>query len=113
MDNLTVDGWCKAPGAKKPIPLEDVRFHISPDCHLALEAAEEELLLTEAPEKFLDVDLDALKLEMPPEVGLLSDCRLRVYLGPPDSRGQFHIVGHRASDSSLVYTNPVMIDQLG
>ncbi|MDX2464458.1 MAG: hypothetical protein QNK31_08120 [Porticoccus sp.] len=113
MDNLTVDGWCKVPGAENPIPLEDIRFYISPACHLELEAAEEELLKTKALEKFVDVNIDTLKLEVPSEVGLLSDCGLRVYLGPLDNRGQFHIVGHRASDNSLVYTNSVMVDQLG
>lgn len=29
------------------------------------------------------------------------------------NRGQFHIVGHRASDNGLVYTKSVMVDQLG
>lgn len=113
MDTLTIEGWCMAPGAKNPIPLEEIRFYISPACHLELEAAEEELLKTQAPEKFVDVDMDVLELEMPSEVGLLSDCRLRVYLGPLDNRGQFHIVGHRASDNGLIYTNSVMVDQLG
>lgn len=113
MDNLAVDGWCKAPGAEQPIPLEDIRFYISPACHLALEAAEEELDKTHALEKFVDVDMDVLKLEVPAEVGPLSDCRLRVYLSPLDNRGQFHIVAHRASDNGLVYTNSVMVDQLG
>jgi len=113
MDNLTVEGWCKVPGAENPIPLEEIRFYISPTCHLALEVAEEELLKTQAPEKFVDVDMDSLELEIPPEVGPLSDCRLRVYLGPLDSRGQFHIVAHRTSDNGLIYTNSVMVDQLG
>jgi hypothetical protein len=113
MDNLTVEGWCKAPGAENPIPLQTIRFHISPACHLELEAAEEELVKTHAQEKFVDVDVGALQLEMPPEVGPMSDCRLRVYLGGLDSRGQFHIVGHRARDNGLIYSNAVMVDQLG
>ena len=113
MDNLTVEGWCNAPGAEKPIPLDSIRFYISPAYHLMLEAAEEELSKTQAVEKFVDVDMDVLKLEAPSEVGFLSDCRLRVYLSPLDNRGQFHIVGHRASDNGLIYTNSVMVDQLG
>jgi len=52
-------------------------------------------------------------LVTPQECGPLSDCRLRVYLSAGDERGQFHLVGHRASDGSLIYTNAVMIDQLG
>jgi hypothetical protein len=26
-----------------------------------------------------------------------------------DQRGQFHLVGHRASDGSLIYTNALLI----
>lgn len=113
MDNLTVEGWCRKPGAEKPMPLDQISFHISPDCHLMLESAEEELHKTHAAEKFVDADISELHLSMPPEVGALSDCKLRVYLGRSDHRGQFHLVGHRASDNALVYTNSVMVDQLG
>ncbi len=113
MDNLMVEGWCKRPGADKPTRLEQIRFHISPRCHLELEAAEEELYRTHEPEKLVNVDVDELDLEMPAEVGPLSDCQLRVYLAALDNRGVFHLVGHRASDNSLVYTNAVMVDQLG
>lgn len=113
MNNLTIEGWCRKPGSAAPIPLEGIRFHISDSCHIELEAAEEELLKTQAPEKFVDVEMTSLELEMPPEIGPLSDCQFRVYLGPLDSRGQFHLVAHRASDNGLVYTNPVMVDQLG
>ena len=113
MDNLMVEGWCKQPGMDKPTRLERIRFHISPQRHLELEAAEEELYRTHEPEKLVDVDMGELALEMPPEVGQLADCQLRVYLGALDNRGLFHLVGHRASDNSLVYTNAVMVDQLG
>jgi len=54
-----------------------------------------------------------MELITPEECGPLSDCQLRVYLSAGDQRGQFHLVGHRASDGSLIYTNAVMIDQLG
>jgi hypothetical protein len=113
MDTLTVEGWCEKSGVDKPVPLEQIRFHINAVCHRELEAAEDELRKTKAPEKFIEVDMAALELELPAAVGRLSDCRFRVYLGPLDSRGQFHLVGHRASDNALVYTNPVMVDQLG
>ena len=33
------------------------------------------------------------------------DPMFRVYLGGVEHRGQFHLVGHRASDGSLIYTN--------
>jgi hypothetical protein len=117
MDNLTIEGWCRKPGAEAPIPVEGISFHISAACHLELEAAEEELLKTQAPEKFVDVEMASLALEMPSGIGPLSDCQLRVYIGSMDGsldrRGQFHLVGHRASDNGLVYSNAVMVDQLG
>lgn len=113
MDNLSIEGWYKAAEAHTPTPLDEIRFYISPACHLELEAAEEELLETHAPEKFVEVDIDALQLEMPSDIGPLTDCRLRVYRGGPDNRGQFHLVGHSARDNGLIYTNAVMIDQLG
>jgi len=113
MDALTVEGWCEKPGVDEPVPLEAIRFHISAACHRQLEAAEQELCDTQAAEKFIELDMAALKLELPASVEPLTGCRFRVYLGPIDSRGQFHLVGHRASDNALVYTKPVMVDQLG
>jgi hypothetical protein len=114
MNTLTVEGWCRKSDAQPPMPLERIRFHISDRCHLQLEAAEEELRRTHEPEKFVDVDMRELALQTPAECGPLAHCQLRVYLGGMDnSRGQFHLVGHRASDDSLVYTNAVMVDQLG
>lgn len=114
MNTLTVEGWCKKSDVHQPMPLEMISFHISDQCHLKLEAAEEELHKTNAREKFIDVDVSDLELQTPAECGPLSDCQLRVYLGGMDNdRGQFHLVGHRASDNGLVYTNAVMVDQLG
>lgn len=114
MNTLTVEGWCKTSDTQSPIPLEQIRFHINERCHRQLEAAEEELRHTQAVEKFVDVDMRELRLQTPAACGPLADCQLRVYLGGMDnSRGQFHLVGHRASDDSLVYTNAVMVDQLG
>jgi hypothetical protein len=113
MNTLTVEGWCKKPGAQA-MPLERIRFHISERCHRQLEAAEEELHRTHEPEKFVGVDMRELALQTPAECGPLVKCQLRVYLGGMDNRrGQFHLVGHRSSDDSLVYTNAVMVDQLG
>ncbi|MOA19951.1 hypothetical protein D3C78_1403630 [compost metagenome] len=64
-------------------------------------------------EVMVDVDVASLDLVLPEGYGPLSDCQFRVYLGGEDQRGQFHLVGHRASDGSLIYSNAVMIDQLG
>ena len=113
MNRLTVEGWCRKFDVEAPIPLAGIRFRISAACHLELEKAEEELEKTHAPEKFVIVDVSTLDLELPAEVGALADCQIRVYLSPLDGRGQFHLVGHRSSDGALVYTEPVMVDQLG
>ncbi|MNO05938.1 hypothetical protein D3C81_2275160 [compost metagenome] len=60
----------------------------------------------------VDVDMATLGLKIPDACGALSDCQFRVYLSD-DQRGQFHLVGHLARDGSLIYSNAVMIDQLG
>ncbi len=60
----------------------------------------------------VDLDMSTMELITPQECGPLADYRYRVYLSQ-DQRGQFHLVGHRASDGSLVYTNAVIVDQLG
>lgn len=113
MDTLDIEAWCKPAENAKSQPMGLIHFHIDENCHLRLEQAETQLLSSGDPEIFLDVDRDQLELETPEECGVLSDCQLRVYLNPNDHRGHFHLVGHRANDGSLVYTNAVMVDQLG
>ena len=109
---LDVGGWCKHNNNTRPEPVNTIHFHISQNCHLLLEQAEEELQKTHEREKFLEMDPDALELEVSPDCGPLADCQFRVYLDPVDHRGHFHLVGHRASDNSLVYSNAVMVDAL-
>jgi hypothetical protein len=109
MTMLTLEGWCRKPGAQAPMPLERMRFHISGQCRHALEKATEELERTGESERLIPVELDDLALEMLPECGSLSDCQLRVYLGEEDGRAQFHLVGHSARDNSLVYSNPSLV----
>lgn len=113
MNTLTVEGWYKPAGSDKPVPIERVRFHINETCHLQLERAEEELEQSGTGEKLIPVDASTLALETPADCGPLEDCHLRVYRGGIDHRGHFHLVGHRATDRGLVYTKPVMVDQLG
>ncbi len=113
MNTLTVDGWYRPAGADKPIHMELLRFRVSDEYHLLLENAEEELLDADGGERLIPVDMDSLELEIPAECGPLEDCQLRIYLSPIDHRGHFHLVGHRANDHGLVYSNAVMVDQLG
>jgi hypothetical protein len=111
MSTLTIEGWCKISGDQKPTPVGDIHFYVDGPLHLRLERAEERLQKTHEPEAMVDVDMSSMDLIMPEGYGPLSDCQMRVYLHD-DERGQFHLVGHRASDGSLIYSNAVLIDQL-
>lgn len=113
MNTVTLDGWCKPANASDPIPVEAIHFSIDEEQHRKLERAEEELQRTGATEKLVDVDMSHLELQISPDCGPLEECQLRVYLSPIDQRGHFHLVGRRAGDRSLVYSNSVMVDQLG
>ncbi|OLF54728.1 hypothetical protein [Pseudomonas chlororaphis] len=110
MSALTIDGWCKTGHAQKSAPLGEIHFYVDGPLHLRLEAAEERLQETQEQEAMVDVDLETLQLILPEGYAPLSDCRMRVYL--QHGRGQFHLVGHRAGDGSLIYSNAVLIDQL-
>lgn len=113
MNTLTVEGWCKPEGASKSIPIESLHFRVSEQSHLELEQAEEQLKVNHEPEAFVDVDMGSMELATSSDCGPLADCQLRVYLSPNDERGHFHLVGHKASDGSLVYSNAVLVETLG
>lgn len=112
MSTLTIGGWCKPDNAQRSTPLGQFHFEIGGSNHRLLEEAEESLQDGGQREMLIDVDLDELHLVAPDDCGPLMDCFFRVYLSSRERRGQFHLVGHRASDGSLVYTNAVLIDQL-
>jgi hypothetical protein len=109
MSSFSIEGWCKTGTTQKSTPVEQIHFYLSGNDRLRLEQAEEHLQQSHAPEVMLDVDMATLDLQVPPDYGPLSDCQLRVYLRAEDQRGQFHLVGHRASDGSLIYTNALLI----
>ncbi|MBN3861655.1 hypothetical protein HCU66_05380 [Pseudomonas frederiksbergensis] len=110
MSTLTIEGWCKTSPDQKSTPMGEISFDVDGPLHLRLEQAEERLQKTHEREAMVDVDMNTLDLMLPEGYGPLSDCQMRVYLH--HERGQFHMVGHRASDGSLIYTNAVLIDQL-
>ena len=112
MSAMTLEGWCKISADQKPIPLEDIQFQLTGEDRLRLERAEAYLQENGQREMMVDADMDSLDLTLPDDYGPLADCMFRVYLNHTDQRGQFHLVGHRASDGSLIYTNAVLIDQL-
>ena len=113
MNTLNIEGWCKTGAEKHSTPMGFIQFHVSEADHLRLEQAEAELQAEQKSELMVAADMSSLHLETPQECGPLADCQYRVYLSSSDHRGQFHLVGHRARDGSLVYTNAVMVDQLG
>mgnify|MGYP000722136575 CR=1 FL=1 len=111
MSTLTIEGWSKANGDQRSTPVGDIHFDIEGATHTRLEQAEERLQQGSEKEVMVDVDMATMNLILPEGYGPLSDCQLRVYLSD-DDRGQFHLVGHRASDGCLIYTNAVLIAQL-
>ena len=110
MSALTIEGRCKLNGAEKSDPMGEIHFYVDNPLRLRLEDAEERLQKTHEREAMVDVDMSSLELKLPEGYGPLSDCQMRVYIH--NERGQFHLVGHRASDGSLIYSNAVLIDQL-
>ncbi|MDP3848777.1 MAG: hypothetical protein Q8R10_20360 [Pseudomonas sp.] len=115
MNTLNIEGWCKTGADEQSTPMGFINFHVSEADHLRLEQAEVQLQTAETPEVMVAADMSTLDLITPQECGPLTDCQYRVFLSSvsTEPRGQFHLVGHRASDGSLVYTNAVMVDQLG
>lgn len=113
MNTMTLDCWNKPQGAQSSSPMGLISFRVSEAAHLELEKAEEKLHATPDKDFMLDMNMSEMELETPEGCGPLSDCQLRLYLRKDDLRGHFHLVGHRAEDGSLVYSNAVMVDQLG
>lgn len=113
MNTLTIEGWRKPHHSTKSTPVGILRFRVHEQYHLLMEQAEHEMVQSHEPERFIDIDMDSLELETSKECGNLINCRFRVYLNPEDHRGHFHLVAESAQDHSLIYSNAVMVDQLG
>ena len=113
MNTLSIEGWCKPTRDTASQPQGLLRFRVAEKYHCAMERAEEALQINQSGEQFIDVDPKTLELDAAPEYGEVASPRFRVYLGRSDQRGHFHLVARRASDDALIYSNSVMIDQLG
>lgn len=113
MNTLSLEGWCKPAGNARSQPIGLIHFRVPETTHRQLEKAEEALSNGSESEKLLDADIADMEIETSAECGPLADCQLRVYIHKDDQRGHFHLIGHRATDGSLIYTNAVMVDQLG
>ncbi|MNO67399.1 hypothetical protein D3C76_582040 [compost metagenome] len=109
MSAMTIEGWCKTSPDQKSTPIGEIHFYVDVPLRQRLEQAEEQLKSSHGPEAMVDVDMSTLDLKLPEGYDPLSDCQMRVYLHL--DRGQYHLVGHRASDGSLIYSNAVLIDQ--
>ena len=113
MNTLDLDLWLKPKDGGKSEPIGLIHFRVSEEDHKYLEDLEQDLASHPDDDLMVDLDTKRIELQTPPECGELSDCKLRVYVHKDDHRGHFHLVGHRASDGSLVYSDAVMVDQLG
>ena len=112
MSSLSIEAWVKPNPTAKSVPAGVIEFYISGDDKVRMEQAQEFLQTSTEKEVFLDVDYSTLALVPPQGFGEMTDCQLRVYLRAEDQRGQFHLVGRRAQDGALIYTNAMMIDML-
>ena len=112
MSTMNIEGWCKTNQNHKPLPLKNIHFHINEKDIINFEEAEEYLQTHEKSYMMIQANMKSLELEMPKGFGKLSDCCYRVYLNRSNNKGYVHLVGHRASDGSLVYSNALLIEQL-
>jgi len=113
VNTLDIEAWNKPADGGNSIPMGIIHFRVNEEAHVRLEQAEQALIDGDDTERMLDIDMTTMELETPAECGTLADCQLRIYVKPGEERGHFHLVGHKASDGTLVYSNAVMVDQLG
>ena len=113
MNTLTIKGWQKRAETGDVLPIEQIHFRVSETDHIRLEQAEEMLLSSGRPELFIPVNKDTMELSMSGDCGDIGECQFRVYLSPQTNRGHFHLVASELENNALVYSNAVMIDQLG
>lgn len=113
MNTFELEGWHKSQGHNKSEPIGLIRFRVSENAHLKLERLEETLLHEGKSEAYIPVEND-IEIETPAEVDHVNQWKVRVFLSRnEDPRGMFHLVGEQSKDGSLVYSNSVMVDQLG
>jgi hypothetical protein len=106
---LTLDTWYKPKRARQSEAIGITRLAIDEAQYRRLEQAELELKQSARQEMFLDLEQGDIDLQPPEGYGALADCKLRLYLRDADDSGHFHLVGRRAQDDALVYTNSVLV----
>ncbi|MEH6578552.1 MAG: hypothetical protein V7731_15935 [Amphritea sp.] len=114
MNTFTIESWCKPVGAEKSLPMGEISFRVNDEYHLEMESVEERLAASEDEKQAeIPVDMNTLELRTPAECGELSDCQFHVFVNKREGRGHFFLKGHRANDHALIYSNAVMVDELG
>lgn len=106
---LILETWHKPKQAKHSEEIGITRLHIDENQYRRLEQAELELKQSDCQEAFLDLEEEDIDLQPPQGFGALADCKIRLYLREADDSGHFHLVGRRAQDDALIYTNSVLV----
>ncbi len=106
---LALETWHKSHRAQQSEDVGITRLDIGETQYRNLEKIELELKESQRKEAFVEVDGSEIDLQTPRQCGPLAECRIRVYLREDDESGHFHLVGRRARDDGLVYTNSVLV----
>ena len=106
---LTLETWHKPKRAQQSEEIGITHLQIDERQYRRLEEAELELKHSGRQETFLQLEEEDIDLQPPQGLGTLTDCKLRLYLREADDSGHFHLVGRRAQDDALVYTNSVLV----
>ena len=106
---LSLEAWEESSKSDQSEEVGTIRLEIGDREFRSLERMENELKQSENREAFLNVSPQTLSLQTPGHCGPLSDCKIRVYLREEDDTGHFHLVGRRAENDALIYTNAVMV----
>lgn len=106
---LSLETFCKGADEQSSNEIGRSAVTVSADSYRKLEALEQQLRESDQQELFADIHDTAIDVETPDAVDQLRQCKVRLYLDGEQQAAHFHLVGHRADDNSLIYTNPVLV----
>jgi hypothetical protein len=112
MNTFELEGWQKHSKHDQSEPFGLISFHVGEQAHLKLERLEESLQEKGQHETYVDSMYD-ISVDSTEDITDVDEWKVRLFLSRDDQRGMFHLVGHRSKDGSIVYSNSVMVDQLG
>ncbi len=114
MNTFTIESWCKPAGAEKSVPMGLISFRVGEDYRLQMESIEDRLAANDdETQADIKVKLSSLELKTPEDCGELADASFHVFVHKHEHRGHFFLKGHRATDDALIYSNAVLVDELG